>query len=160
MSRTHLLLFLFLSGIAAAGQTAGDLTARYGDHDVERFRVRPGITLMAKYADDRTVCEMLIEPIRSIIPHDEPAKYMRPEVMTEIIDEVLPEADRGKLLFSYVTKSGCNDLETRDYENVTIHRFRHRCDLPSPEIEGEATITRKNSSCALTSGKLSDSKGR
>ena len=150
MSRTHLLLFVFLSGIVAAAQTAGDLTARYGDPDVERFRVRPGITLMGRYAEDRTVCEMLIEPIRSIIPHDEPAKYMRPEVMTEIIDEVLPEADRGKLLLGVVTKSGCNDLETRDYENVTIHRFRHRCLLPNPEIEGAATITRKSAVCAVT----------
>ena len=40
-------------------------------------------------------------------------------------------------------ESGCNDLETEDYENVTIHRFRHRCRLPNPEIEGQATITRK-----------------
>jgi hypothetical protein len=107
MSRTHLLLFVLLTGLVAGAQTASDLTARYGDPDVERFRVRPGITLMARYAGDRTVCEMLIEPIHSIIPHDEPTKYMRPEVMTEIIDEVLPEADRGKLLLGVVTKAGC-----------------------------------------------------
>ena len=149
MSRAHLPLFLFLSGIAAA-QTASDLTARYGDPDVERFRVRPGVTLMASYAGDRTVCEMLIEPIRSIIPHDEPAKYMRPEVMTEIIDEVLPETDRGESLLRVVTKAGCNDFETDDYENVTIDRFRHRCLLPNPEIEGAARITRKSPSCGAT----------
>ena len=105
---------------------------------------------MARYAEDRTACEMLIEPIRSIIPHDEPAKYMRPEVMSEIIDEVLPEADRGKMLLGVVTKAGCNDLETDDYENVTIHRFRHRCLLPNPEIEGAARITRKSPSCGAT----------
>jgi hypothetical protein len=72
---------------------------------------------------------------------------MRPEVMTEIIDEVLPEADRGKLLLGAVTKAGCNDLETEAYGNVTIHRFRHRCLLPNPEIEGGARITRKSLSC-------------
>jgi hypothetical protein len=152
MSRAHLLLLLFLSGIVlsgivAAAQTASDLAARYGDPDVERFRVRPGATLMARYAGDRTACEMVIEPMRSIVPHDQPAKYMRPEVMTEIIDEVLPEADRGKLLLGVVTKAGCNDLETDDYENVTINRFRHRCLLPNPEIEGAARITRKSPSC-------------
>jgi len=91
MSPPLRLLFPFLSGIVAAAQTAGDSIARYGNPDVERFHVRPGITLIARYAEDRTVCEILIEPIRSIIPHDEPAKYMRREVMTEIIDEVLPK---------------------------------------------------------------------
>ena len=120
MPRTHLLLFLVLSAIVAPAQTASELTARYGDPDVERFLVRPGITLMARYAGDRTACEMVIEPIRSIIPRNESEMYMRPEVMTEIIDEVLPEADRGKLLLGVVTKSGCIDLETLDYENVTI----------------------------------------
>ncbi len=156
MPRTHLLLFLVLSTIVAPAQTANELTARYGDPDVERFLVRPGITLLARYGGDHTACEMVIEPIRSIIPLNESAMYMRPEVMTEIIDEVLPEASRGKLLLGVVTKSGCNDLETEDYENVTIHRFRHRCLLPNPEIEGQATITRKNTSCTVPSGKLSD----
>ena len=156
MPRFHLLLFLVLSAMVATAQTAGELTARYGDPDVERFLVRPGITLMAKYASDRTACEMVIEPLRSIIPRNESDMYMRPEVMTEIIDEVLPKASRGKLLLGLVTKSGCNDLETEDYENVTIHRFRHRCNLANPEIEGAATITRKNTSCTVPSGKLSD----
>jgi hypothetical protein len=98
MPPTHLLLFLVLSAIVAPAQTASELSARYGDPDVERFLVRPGITLMARYAGDRTACEMVIEPIRSIIPRNESEMYMRPEVMTEIIDEVLPEASRGKLL--------------------------------------------------------------
>ena len=151
MQRTHLFLFLVLSAIIAPAQTASELTARYGDPDVERFLVRPGITLMARYAGDRTSCEMVIEPIRSIIPRNESDMYMPPEVMTEIIDEVLPQASRGKLLLGVVTKSGCNDLETGDYENVSIRRFRHRCDLPSPEIEGAATISWKTPSCAINS---------
>jgi hypothetical protein len=148
------------SGDVSIAQTAIDLHNRYGAPDAQRYVVRPGITLMVSYGSDQSACEMVIERTRSIIPRDEAENYVRPEVMTEIINEVLPEADRGKLLLGVVTKSGCNDLETMDYENVTIHRFRHRCRLPNPEIEGEATITRKNSSCALTSGKLSDSKGR
>jgi hypothetical protein len=97
---------------------------------------------------------MQIEPIHSIIPRDEPDKYMRPEVMAEIIDEFLPEGGRGRLLLRTVTKSGCNDLETVDYENVTIRRFRHWCRLPSPEVEEAATITRKNPSCTATNGAI------
>ncbi len=156
MSRTLLVLFLVLPSVVATAQSAGELKARYGDPDVERFLARPGITLMVRYADDRSACEMLIAPMRSIIPRNEAGTYMRPEVVTEIIDEVLPEANRGNLLRSLVTKSGCNDFETKEYENVTINRFRHECDPPNPEIEGEASVTWKNSSCAVPSGKLSD----
>lgn len=156
MSRTVLLLFLVLPAVVATAQSTSELKARYGDPDVERFLVRPGVTLMVRYADDRSACEMLIAPMRSIIPRNEAATYMRLEVMTGIIDEVLPEANRGKLLRSFVTKSGCNEIEVKEYENITITRFRHKCDLPNPEIEGEATVTRKNSSCAVPSGKLSD----
>ena len=32
----------------------------------------------------------------------------------------LTEAHRGKFLFAAVTKSRCNDLENKNYENVTI----------------------------------------
>jgi hypothetical protein len=155
MSRSPLMLFLFVAAIAASAQTASDLDTRYGEPDAERFLVRPGVTLMARYAGDRTACEMVIEPIRSIIPRAEPDKYIRPEVMDQIIDEILPESDRGKLLVGAVTKSGCNDLEIEDYENVTIHRFRHRSRLPNPEIEGKATITGKNPSCTAIDGSVS-----
>ena len=140
-------------GDVSIAQTAIDLHNRYGVPDAQRYVVRPGITLMVSYGSDQSACEMVIERKRSIIPLGEGENYVRPEVMTDIIDKVLPEADRGKLLLGVVTKSGCNDLETRDYENVTIHRFRHRCRLPNPEIEGTATITRKNTSCgAINSG--------
>jgi hypothetical protein len=105
MCRTVLLLFLALPAVGTSAQSASEVKARYGDPDVERFFVRPGITLMVRYAGDRTACEMLIGPMRSVIPRHEAAIYMRPEVMTEIIDDVLPEANRGKLLRSIVTNN-------------------------------------------------------
>jgi hypothetical protein len=125
-----------------------DLHNRYGDPGAQRFMVRPGITLMVTYGTDRAACRMVLGPTRSIIPRDEPARYMLSEDVTGIIDEVLPEADRGEQLLGVVTKSGCNDYETIDYDNVTVSRFRHRCDLPKSEVEGQATIMRNNSGCA------------
>jgi hypothetical protein len=127
---------------------ATDLHAFYGDPLVKRFVVRPGITLVATYGTDQGACQMVVAPTRSILPRVEPAKYMQPEVVTEIIDEVLPDADRGNLLLRFVTKSGCNDYETIDYQSVTISRFRHKCELPNPEIEGAATLTRKAAACS------------
>jgi hypothetical protein len=132
----------------AINLNAADLHTRYGNPVAERYAVRPGVTLMVAYGADQAACRMVVEPRRSIFSHDEPDKYMRPELATEIIDEVLPDADRGDLLLRTVTKSGCNDYETVDYQNVTISRFRHRCRLPNPKIEGAATITRKIASCS------------
>lgn len=134
--------------VPAIKLNATDLHSRYGDPDVQRFVVRPGITLMVAYDTDQAACRMVVEPTRSIIPRDEPAEYMLPEVVTDIIEETLPEADRGKPLRRVVTKSGCNEFETMDYENVTVTRFRHNCDLPKPEIEGATTVTRKNPACS------------
>jgi hypothetical protein len=135
------------SGDVSIAQTATDLHTRYGAPDAQRYVVRLGITLMATYGTDQAACRMVIRPTLSIIPGDESTKYMRPEVVAQIIDEVLPEADRGELLLGLVTKSGCNDYETMDFQDVTVSRFRHKCDLPKPEIEGEATVTRKNPAC-------------
>jgi hypothetical protein len=133
--------------VSAIELNATDLHTRYGDPVVSRFVVRPGITLVATYGTDQAACHMVVGPTRSILPRDEAAKYMQPEVVTEIFDEVFPDADRGELLLRVVTKSGCNDYENVNYQNVTISRFRHKCDLPNPEIEGAATTMRKSPAC-------------
>lgn len=137
-------------------QTAIDLHTRYGTPDAQRYVVRPGITLMVTYGIDEFACQMVLEPTTSIIHHDEPAKYMRPKVVTEVLEEVVPEAERGALILRTVTKSGCNDYEIIDYQNVTVYRFRHNCRLPNPDIERAATITRKHTSCTATNGSLPD----
>jgi hypothetical protein len=147
MVRTVLLLFFVGFALIAAAQTTTDFTARYGDPDVERFVVRPGIALTVEYGSDTTACQMVIEPMHSIVRRDTAVKYMRPEVVTQILDEVLPESDRGTQLRRLVTKSGCNAFEITDYENAIIVRTTHTCDLPNPEIAGEATIARKGLSC-------------
>ena len=124
-----------------------DLQMRYGDPEVQRFAVRPAVSLMAEYGPERTVCRMLLEPQVSILRKNEPAKYLRPELVTEILDEVIPESDRGAETSHSVTKSGCNEIDIAEYLHVTIVRFRHNCQLPDPETEERATITRKDAGC-------------
>jgi len=138
---------LLLSFAVPAIAQQSDFTARYGDPAAEQFVVRPGITLMVEYGTSRVACRMLIEPRHSILRRNESAKYMRPEVVTEILDEVLPQPDRGIQLRHSVTKSGCNEFEVTEYENATITRTTLRCNLPNPEIEAEATVSRKAPAC-------------
>ena len=134
--------------VPAIALTATDLRTRYGDSRAQRFMVRPGITLMVTYGTDQASCRMVLGPTRSILPREEPVQYMRSGDVTGIIDEVLTDADRGKQLRRVVTRSGCNGYETIDYDNVTVSRFSHGCDLPKPEMEGEATVMRKNPACS------------
>ena len=115
---------LLLSFAVPAIAQQSDFTARYGDPAAEQFVVRPGITLMVEYGTSRVACRMLIEPKHSILRQNESA--MRPEVVTEILDEVLPQPDRGMQLRHVVTKSGCNEFEITEYENATITRTTHR----------------------------------
>ena len=147
MSRNFLSLLVVAFGLVPAPQITSDFAARYGAPDVQRFVVRPGITLTVAYGTDQAACQMVIEPRHSILRRNESAKYMRPEVVTEILEEVLPQADRGTQLRRTVTKSGCNDFEVIEYENATITRTAHECNLPNPEIEAEATVTVKNPGC-------------
>jgi len=127
--------------------TASDLHVRYGDPVSQRFKIRREVTLTVAYGQDQSACQISVGPKRSIIPRDEPTRYLRSEVVSDIVNEVLPDANRGDLLLRTVTKSGCNELETMDYQNATVSRSRHNCNLPTPEIEGIATIRLKNPSC-------------
>jgi hypothetical protein len=135
------------NGFVAIPLKALDLQMRYGDPDVQWFAVRPAVSLMVEYGSDRTACQMLLEPKGSILTSDKPAKYLRPELVTEILDEVIPESDRGAETSHSVTKSGCNEIDIAEYLRVTIVRFRHNCQLPDPETEGRATTTRKDAAC-------------
>jgi hypothetical protein len=124
-----------------------DLQIRYGDPDVQRFAVRSAVSLMVEYGPERTACRMLLEPEVSILRKNEPAKYLRPELVTEILEEIIPESDRGAETSHSITKSGCNEIDIAEYLHVTIVRFRHNCQLPDPETEGRATTTRKDAAC-------------
>lgn len=64
--------------------------------DLERFTVRQGVSLTVGYGPDRLACRMQIEPKRSPSEELDKMKHMRPEVVSDIIDEVLPESQRGR----------------------------------------------------------------
>ena len=100
MSHAVLRLFVFLFALDAVAQTANDFSARYGYPNAERFIVRPGITMMASYAEDRSACEMFIEPKLSTQQRDDKEHSLAAGTVSEIIDELVPERERGILLRS------------------------------------------------------------
>jgi len=147
MSRTVQTLLFFHFAIIATAQTPSDLAARYGDPDAERFVVRPGITMMASYAEDRTVCEMVIEPKHPIHRTDDKEQSMATPTVSEIIDELIPKSERGILLDRIFEAMGAPQFEHDKYQNVTISRYFIRS-LPANHDEKSATIIRKDGPCS------------
>jgi len=139
---------LFLAAASAVlPQSSQDLHNRFGESDLERFMVRPGISLTVEYASDHMACRLLIESHQALFHAEENSPPMSSEAVTEILEEVVPTHIRGKQTGRRITASGCNEFQTIDYENASITRSTHNC-LPSkPEREIRATITFKRDIC-------------
>lgn len=126
-------------------QTSQGLRQRYGNPDVERYVVRPGI-VMTVFAKDGQPCEVVIEPWHSLISNDTSLKLIPSDKVTEILDEVLPLTQRGKLLRDISFTGGCNLIRTCDYEMVTIIRTI-RCTSDGGAWESPMQVRFKTSRC-------------
>jgi len=132
----------------AVAQTPEDLRRRYGDPEVERFKARPGIGLTVEYGSDRLACQILIQPPEHILSSQEQeARFMASETVTDILDEVVPLATRGKKNYEFHKVSGCNAFDGTEYENVRITRSIHTCLPLKPEREVRATVIFKRDTC-------------
>jgi len=127
-------------------QTADDFTARYGYPDAEKFLVRPEITMTTKYGDGQSACEMLIEPRNSGQRQSTKEPSMATAVVSEIIDELIPQWQRGSFLDHLIENMGAGEHQVFEYQNVTISRDFVRY-LPVNQDEQFATIVRKDGVC-------------
>jgi hypothetical protein len=111
-------------------RTSAELRARYGNPDVERFRVRPDVALTAEYGEDGPACAMRIEPrhLFNRTPVDDPPATMA--ALTDVLDEVVPPEARGKKLGPGPSFWGAcrGALPPTEYENVTVNVYYGLCD--------------------------------
>jgi hypothetical protein len=84
-----------LSALLANPESSRELHSRYGEPDIERFEVRPGIGLTVEYGSDGQACQMVIERQRRLIEKEQPSKGMSPDMVSGIIEEVAPLSVRG-----------------------------------------------------------------
>jgi hypothetical protein len=71
----------------AVAQTPQDFRNRYGEPEVERFSVRPGIGLTVEYGSDRLACQISIQPPQQILSsQEEEARFMSSEMVTDILE--------------------------------------------------------------------------
>jgi hypothetical protein len=141
---------------------SSSLHARYGEPALERFAATPQIDLLVNYGMDRQACEILLQPAsvpllplksNSVLRSDE---GMMDEIeVSQILEELSPTASRGKAGLYTVTKSGCNEYSTAEFDTVTINRSFHRCESTRKEQEMSSEITFKRSACdSITSARM------
>jgi hypothetical protein len=145
--RVSLGCFLFLSYFLANPQSSGELRSRYGEPEMERFVVRPGIGLTVEYGSDSLACEMLIEPPLPIIHGDQQTLFMSTEGVTRVLDETVPTAMRGLKIGNVVSQMGRNRYELTQYENLTISRLTDEGVPLRDEREIRATVIFKRDVC-------------
>jgi TonB family protein len=120
--------FLFVAATSVLPQQGSqELHNRSGETELERFAVRPGISLTVQYGSDHLACQFVIEPSNPLVPSDTIGSYspMSSYIVTEILEEIVPMQTRGKQVSISSTAFGfADETVVSDYENVSITRIR------------------------------------
>jgi hypothetical protein len=152
--RVSLGCFLFLAYFLANPQSSSELSFRYGEPEMERFVVRPGIGLTVEYGSDGLACEMLIEPPLPIIHGDEQTLFMSAEGVTKVLDDVVPTSMRGLKIGNVVSQMGRNRQELIQYENLSISRSTDEGVPLRDEREIRAMVIFKRDVCRTQSKQI------
>jgi hypothetical protein len=139
--------FLVVLASLATAPDSQELHNRYGEPTMERFKARPGISVAVEYGPDRLACVLLIEPPQSVLHQAEQLPLMPAEGVSEVLEEIVPAAIRGKEVTSATFQSGCNVSLLTEYENVFIMRTTHTCDASSKDQDVRTTVRLKRGVC-------------
>jgi hypothetical protein len=86
----------FLALAAPMPQSSFNLHARYGEPDVQRFAIRPDITMTVEYGEDRHACIIDVQPRQAFIHGFLGSREsFSKETALELLDEVAPPEIRG-----------------------------------------------------------------
>jgi hypothetical protein len=131
-----------------------ELHNRYGLSDLERFTVRPGITATVQYGADHLACQIKIEPYKSIVGQDVvPPPRISSQEMSEVLDELVPRAARGKEISnSSFQSSACGVGNVNEFENVVIFRALSPCGPPNVLGDTATQIVLKRDVCPKVTG--------
>jgi hypothetical protein len=115
---------LALCCVPSFGQTSDNLQAKYGAPTGDTYRVRPGVLMRVKYADDRRVCDMVLA--NEAPPSDGEWNVLLSEGLAkELVDELVSAGERGgkSKFYGLTLWTGQEGQTNYNYENVSIHYF-------------------------------------
>jgi len=133
-----------------SAQTSKALRDRYGEPDIERFTTAGDIGLTVEYGSDGQACQIVIERKQPLLHSEQVRNYMAPEEVSEVIDELVPPASRGRNINSILESMGCAEGRIEEYENVWIARHSDMCVPLKRERESTATVVFKRESCPVS----------
>ncbi len=141
---------ILLIALPMLGQTRHQFSQKYGSPQVNVYKVRPSIIMPIKFAgasfwkDD--ACEAVIKPGATAISNADSSATMPAALVLEIIDEVVPITQRGKLVEEFSVNGGCTGMQIGVYEHVIINRVT-RCEAAGGGTY-QASIKWKTGWCA------------
>jgi hypothetical protein len=140
--------------IAGAGmvltQSSQEFHSKYGEPDLERFSVRPGISLTVQYGSDHEACQIVIGPPEPLIHQLEQTQFISSDAVSELLEEVAPVATRGAVINRFSFQSSCAVSSVTEYENVTIARGMSGCSTSGPDHDSSTHIVFKRDICPKT----------
>jgi hypothetical protein len=115
-----LLLALALLFLPFVKQTADEFGQKYKPHESGGYIVRPGIVMKVKATASGDVCGAEIKPLASTVSKDHYPSVMPSETAKEVVDEIIPETKRGKIIGRFNVNGGCTGMDVSGHEKVTI----------------------------------------
>lgn len=125
-------VLLLLSAFAAPSraQTRSELTSKYGKPEtlsykssailVERYTVLEGVRMTAKFVDGERACELRVEPVQTGTSDAVHIKVMKASEAAMLVDELAPDAKRGRLIKSSNVELSCSSVVYNEYEHVMV----------------------------------------
>jgi|HubBroStandDraft_5_1064220.scaffolds.fasta_scaffold62295_3 hypothetical protein len=138
---------LIAAGTAFAAQSSNHFHSQYGQSDLERFQVRPGISLTVQYGSDHQACQIVIGPHQPLTHQEGQSQFISSESVSEILEEASPVAVRGKQIGDGIFQSSCAIDTMTEYENVTVSRVTSGCRAGSPDRDSGMQIIFKREIC-------------
>ena len=117
-------LLTLLCGLQAAfGQTSADLSTKY--RQVVSYLLRPTVIMTPRFAVDGQVCEMAIERRQNTDTEIVIATSFSEEEVHELVDELAPEAERGRNLTRHLNGfvAGGSIITQYSYENLLVQVY-------------------------------------
>jgi len=144
--RVLLACVAFLAMASPVPQSSFDLHARYGEPDVQRFAIRPDVTMTVEYGPDQKACILDVEPRQAFI-HGFPGSQasFSKETALELLDEIAPPEVRGKdtlPLFEGYAVSSCGGLTFGSSEHAQVSAGLDLCKTPITVRSLRVSLTR------------------
>ncbi|MGO9862202.1 MAG: hypothetical protein ACLPLR_01215 [Terriglobales bacterium] len=141
-------LITLVVGTVVLGQTSADLNAKY--RQITSYELRPDIVVTPKYATDGQVCEMAIERRQRTETGIVFAAPFSEHEVRQFMDELVPEAERGRNLTKTLNTRVDGGFITTEYtyENVVVRMYG--ITRPAPAGDRVIIITWPKRTCSET----------